>query len=122
MGLPCSAGLRLAGGKTLRGNAGLRGDADLRGSSRAWLAVRPEKLALAQAGPGHGEDNALEAEVVDISYSGQHLSIRLRVAGTDALVLAKVDTGDPAVAGIECGQSVWCCWPPAASRILPRES
>ena len=115
-GTRCADGLRLAGGMILRG------DADPSGGSQAWLAVRPEKLALARARPARGEGNALEAEVVDISYSGQHLSIRLRVPEADALVLAKVDTGDPAVAGIARGQSLWCCWPPSASRILPRES
>ena len=64
----------------------------------------------------------MEGHVVDISYSGQHLSIRLRVPETDALILAKVGTADPMVSGIERGQSLWCCWPPSASRILPRES
>ena len=63
----------------------------------------------------------MEGHVVDICYSGQHLSIRLRVPEADALILAKVDTADPNVAGIERGQSLWCYWPPSASRILPRE-
>ena len=116
------AGTRGADGVRLETGTILRGHGDAGAESLAWLAVRPEKLAIAQARPARAEDNALEAEVVDISYSGQHLSVRLRVPEADALVLAKVDTADPNVAGIERGQTLWCCWPPSASRILPRES
>ena len=67
------------------------------------------------------EANAVEGHVVDISYSGYYLSIRLWVQEADALILAKVDTADSNVAGIERGQKLWCLWPPSASRILPRE-
>ena len=109
-------GLRLASGTTLRGQG------DPGNSSQVWLAVRPEKLALSRHRPATTEDNAVEGHVVDISYSGQHLSIRLRVPEIDALILAKVDTADPNTAGIERGQALWCLWPPSASRILPRES
>ena len=115
-GTRCAEGLRLAGGTTLRGDGGVGAE------SQAWLAVRPEKLALARQRPARAADNALEAEVVDISYSGQHLSVRLRVPDADALLLAKVDTADPNVTGIERGQTLWCYWPASASRILPRES
>ena len=116
------AGTRAADGVRLETGTILRGHGDAGAESPAWLAVRPEKIALSAERPARAEDNALEAEVVDISYSGQHLSIRLRVPEADALVLAKVDTADPNVAGIERGQALWCYWPPSASRILPRES
>ena len=115
-GTRCEEGLKLAGRTTLRGQG------DPGAESPAWLAVRPEKIALSSRRPARAEGNALAGEVVDISYSGQHLSIRLRVPEADALILAKVDTADPGVVGIERGRSLWCCWPASASRILPRES
>ena len=115
-GTCCAEGLRLATGTTLRGPVASGDD------SQAWLAVRPDKLALSARRPASTEDNALEGEVVDISYGGDYLSIRLRVPETDALILAKVGTGDPNVARIERGQTLWCLWPPLSSRILPRES
>ena len=115
-GTCCAEGLRLATGTTLRGPVASGED------SQAWLAVRPDKLALSARRPASSEDNALEGEVVDISYGGDYLSIRLRVPETDALLLAKVGTGDPNVARIERGQTLWCLWPPSSSRILPRES
>ena len=115
-GTCCAEGLRLVTGTTLRGPVASGED------SQAWLAVRPDKLALSARRPASTEDNALEGEVVDISYGGDYLSIRLRVPETDALILAKVGTGDPNVARIERGQTLWCLWPPSSSRILPRES
>ena len=115
-GTRSAEGISLASGKTLRGH----GDADA--GSQAWLAIRPEKLALSRQRPATTDDNAMEGHVVDISYSGQHLSIRLQIPEADALILAKVDTADPNIAGVERGQTLWCCWPPSASRILPRES
>ena len=115
-GTCCAEGLRLATGTTLHGPVASGED------SQAWLAVRPDKLALSARRPASSEDNALEGEVVDISYGGDYLSIRLRVPETDALLLAKVGTGDPNVARIERGQTLWCLWPPSSSRILPRES
>ena len=115
-GTCCAEGLRLVTGTTLRGPVASGED------SQAWLAVRPDKLALSARRPASSEDNALEGEVVDISYGGDYLSIRLRVPETDALILAKVGTGDPNVARIERGQTLWCLWPPSSSRILPRES
>ena len=115
-GTCCAEGLRLVTGTTLRGPVASGED------SQAWLAVRPDKLALSARRPASSEDNAVEGEVVDISYGGDYLSIRLRVPETDALILAKVGTGDPNVARIERGQTLWCLWPPSSSRILPRES
>ena len=115
-GTCCAEGLRLVTGTTLRGPVASGDD------SQAWLAVRPDKLALSARRPASSEDNTLEGEVVDISYGGDYLSIRLRVPETDALLLAKVGTGDPNVARIERGQTLWCLWPPSSSRILPRES
>ena len=115
-GTCCAEGLRLVTGTTLRGPV------DSSAGSPAWLAVRPDKLSLSTRPPASTEDNALEGEVVDISYGGDYLSIRLRVPETDALLLAKVGTGDPNVARIERGQTLWCLWPPSSSRILPRES
>ena len=115
-GTCCAEGLRLATGTALRGPVASGDD------SQAWLAVRPDKLALSARRPASSEDNAVEGEVVDISYGGDYLSIRLRIPETDALLLAKVGTGDPNVARIERGQTLWCLWPPSSSRILPRES
>ena len=115
-GTCCAEGLRLATGTTLRGPVASGED------SQAWLAVRPDKLSFSPRPPASTEDNALEGEIVDISYGGDYLSIRLRVPETDALILAKVGTGDPNVARIERGQTLWCLWPPSSSRILPRES
>ena len=108
-------GLRLATGTTLRG------DVETSTGSPAWLAVRPDKLSLSARPPARTGDNAVCGEVVDISYGGDYLSIRLRVPETDALILAKVGTADPNVARIERGQTLWCLWPPSSSRILPRE-
>ena len=115
-GTRSAEGLKLAGGTTLRGH----GDASP--ESQAWLAVRPEKLALSARQPPSAGNNAVEGEVVDISYSGHYLSVRLRVPEQDTLILAKAATADPSVAQIERGQTLWCLWPPSASRILPRES
>ena len=115
-GIGCEEGLRLAGGTTLRGHG------DAKAGSRAWLAVRPEKLALYAQRPESIEDNAVCGEVVDISYSGHYLSVRLRVPEQDTLILAKTATANPGVARVERGQTLWCLWPPSASRILPRET
>ena len=116
------AGTRSADGLKLAGGTTLRGHGDASPESQAWLAVRPEKLALSSRQPASAENNAVEGEVVDISYSGHYLSVRLRVPEQDTLILAKAATADPNVAQIERGQTLWCLWPPSASRILPRES
>ena len=101
---------------------GLRMDRVRGPEPEVWLAVRPEKLTLSAQRPTSTSDNAVEGEVVDISYSGHYLSIRLRAPEADALILAKVGATDPVVVGIERGQALWCLWPPSASRILSRES
>ena len=116
------AGTRAADGVRLETGTILRGHGNAGAESPAWLAVRPEKIALSAERPATAEDNTVEGHVVDISYSGHYLSIRLRVPEADALILAKAGTDDPVVAGIERGQTLWCLWPPSASRILPRQS
>jgi len=62
------AGTRAADGVRLKTGTILRGHGDAGAESPAWLAVRPEKITLSAERPARAEDNALEAEVVDMLW------------------------------------------------------
>jgi spermidine/putrescine transport system ATP-binding protein len=94
--------------------------ADLRPGAEVLVAVRPEKIALAEQ-PSAELTNHVRAEVVDVSYQGTH-----------TIYLARLETGETLQAlrqnitlegmreAYSAGHSVFLNWRPAATKILTR--
>lgn len=77
-----TAALRLPGGQLLR--ARLPDGSGLQGGASAWAVIRPENLRL-----GAGEEDgssSLSGSVESVSYLGEDLHVRLRVAGLSPLL------------------------------------
>jgi putative spermidine/putrescine transport system ATP-binding protein len=104
--------MALADGTTLRARCapGLApGDA-------AVLALRPERVLV---GPEAWADNALEAELLETVYFGDHTRLRLRVGGHDEFV-ARLGFRD-GIARPRPGDRIRLAWSAACCRALAPE-
>jgi putrescine transport system ATP-binding protein len=86
--------------------------------TRAWLAVRPQKIDLSTARPS-GVANCLSGQVVDIAYLGVSSRYSVRVHNTGLMLKASV----PNIAGAAAraparGAQVWLTFPPQAGVVL----
>ena len=81
------------------------------------IAVRPERIGLADAAP-EGGHNALRGEVVDTAYHGSGLSVHLRVCDGRETIVARSQIGQIDPARITVGSTLWCVWSPEHTRIL----
>ena len=112
-GRVASGGVEVAGIGLLRGQPGTAEP-----GSQAYLAVRPERIALHPAMPDEASENAVPGTVEGVTYFGQDLCVFVRVAGREDPLVVRIASETGRQASARPGDAVWCCWPPAASRVL----
>ena len=108
-------GVEVAGLGLLRGETGAA-----RPGERAFLAVRPERVALHPEEPPAGPGNLLAGVLEGTSYTGQDLSLFVRLAGREAPLVLRLDSARGRDLDLGPGVPVWCGWPASASRVLTR--
>jgi putative spermidine/putrescine transport system ATP-binding protein len=105
--------LALADGTRLRARCG----PGLAPGDPAVLALRPERVLV---GAGAAGDNAVEAELIETVYFGDHTRLRLRVAGYEEFV-ARLTFRD-GVARPAAGDRMKLAWSAACCRALAPEA
>lgn len=84
----------------------------------AWLAVRPEKLALHAADPG-AADNRLQGRLTEIGYLGDRTTYLVALPSGRAVRAVRTNAG-PDLAGLSVGAAVWLSFAPEAAVVLTR--
>lgn len=91
--------------------------ADLKQGQQAVLSVRPERLVFdADFRESANACNVIAAQVMDVSYHGDHLRVQCALNGGDELI-AKVPNGGTAMS-LEKGQKVAVHWRVEDGRVL----
>lgn len=108
-----SGGVEVADIGVLRGEPGTTAL-----GSRAYLAVRPERITLSHAMPAQDSDNAVTGAIEGVSYLGQDLCVFVRIAGREDPLVVRMGSEKGRRSSAHPGETVWCCWPPGASRVL----
>lgn len=91
--------------------------ADLAPGETAVVSVRPERLVLdADVQASAGMNNTVTAQVMDVSYHGDHLRVQCQLPGAGELI-AKVPNGATRVL-LEKGQKVAVHWRVTDGRVL----
>jgi putrescine transport system ATP-binding protein len=80
-----------------------------------WLALRPEKLALARARPA-GEVNALAGTVAEVGYRGDRSIYKVRLADRSMVRIALPNARSRAE--FDSDDVVWVHWHPDAAVVL----
>jgi spermidine/putrescine ABC transporter ATP-binding subunit len=115
------AGRAVAGGVEVAGLGLLRGTGGgVAPGDGAYLAVRPERIALSRAAPAAGAGNAVAGVIEGVSYLGQDLCVFVRLTGRDDPIVVRMNSERGRETWAQPGEAVWCCWPAAASRVLTR--
>lgn len=112
-------GLAVPGGVEVPGAGLLKGACDFTGP--ASLAVRPERVTLADDPPGD-EQNSVPGTISELAYHGTDLSVHVEVLGGSARLAARIPAAQVSLTHFEPGQAVHCCWAPEHSRILKPET
>ena len=113
------AGRAVAGGVEVDGLGLLRGEGRAAAlGADAYLAVRPERIALSRADPAPGTGNAVPGVIEGVSYLGQDLCVFVRLTGREHPIVVRMNSEQGRETPAQPGEAVWCCWPPAASRVL----
>jgi len=82
-----------------------------------WLALRPEKIALARERPT-GDINALAGNVAEIGYRGDRSIYKVRLADRSFMLVALPNAGSRA--DFKQGDIVWVHWPHEDGVVLTR--
>jgi len=82
-----------------------------------WLALRPEKIALARERPT-GDINALAGNVAEIGYRGDRSIYKVRLADRSFMRVALPNAGSRA--DFKQGDIVWVHWPHEGGVVLTR--
>jgi spermidine/putrescine ABC transporter ATP-binding subunit len=82
----------------------------------AAIAVRPERISLAEALPGG--TNGVRGQVAAIAYHGNDLNLHIAVPGAARAVIARIDATHERASHWQPGQTVWCAWRPEHGRLL----
>ena len=82
-----------------------------------WLALRPEKIALARDRPA-GDINALAGNVAEIGYRGDRSIYKVRLADRSFMLVALPNAGSRA--DFKQGDIVWVHWPHEGGVVLTR--
>ena len=82
-----------------------------------WLALRPEKIALARERPT-GDINALAGNVAEIGYRGDRSIYKVRLADRSFMLVALPTAGSRA--DFKQGDIVWVHWPHEGGVVLTR--
>jgi ABC-type Fe3+/spermidine/putrescine transport system ATPase subunit len=81
-----------------------------------WLALRPEKIALAASRPDTA--HAANGTVIDIAYEGDRSLYRVAVENGPTMLVAIMNVERMAQATVRRGQSVWLGWADDAGQPL----
>jgi putrescine transport system ATP-binding protein len=81
-----------------------------------WLALRPEKIALATERPG--TEHAIGGEIVDIAYEGDRSLYRVTVTGGPVMLVSRANTMRAHETAFRRGQHVWLGWNNDAGQLL----
>ena len=82
-----------------------------------WLALRPEKIALARERPT-GDINTLAGNVAEIGYHGDRSIYKVRLADRSFMLVALPNAGSRA--DFKQGDIVWVHWPHEGGVVLTR--
>ena len=82
------------------------------------LAIRPERIAVANAAAELGEA-AFPATVRETVFHGRELKLMLQLAGGGGLI-ARLDAAKADALSPKVGGEVWCALDPAHARLLPK--
>jgi len=82
-----------------------------------WLALRPEKIALARERPT-GDINALAGNVAEIGYRGDRSIYKVRLSDRSFMLVALPNAGSRA--DFKQGDIVWVHWPHEGGVVLTR--
>jgi putrescine transport system ATP-binding protein len=86
--------------------------------TRVWLAVRPQKISLADTRPADAA-NCVSGRVVDIAYLGESSRYSVRLDDTGLVIKASVPSAvGTASHPIERDAHVWLTWPASAGVVL----
>jgi putrescine transport system ATP-binding protein len=112
-------------GETLRldwaeGAAPLTGRStlELARGDRAWLAIRPEKVAISAAEPAAG--NRAAGKVLDIAYLGNLSTYHVELPGGQVIKAQTANTDRIHAREFTWEDSVWVSWSDAAGVVLDR--
>jgi len=96
---------------------------DAEPGATVWIAVRPEKIRMAQAEPSGsqhtGRQNGLAATIVEIGYLGDLSIYKLQTDAGVPVRGAIANTGRPELA-LGWNDKVWLSFPPEAAIVLTR--
>jgi len=96
---------------------------DAEPGATVWIAVRPEKIRMAQAEPSGsqqtGQQNGLAATIVEIGYLGDLSIYKLQTDAGVPVRGAIANTGRPELA-LGWNDKVWLSFPPDAAIVLTR--
>jgi ABC-type Fe3+/spermidine/putrescine transport system ATPase subunit len=81
-----------------------------------WLALRPEKIALAAERPDMA--HALSGRIVDVGYQGDRSLYRVAVDGGRILIVSSANVVRTAEGPFRRGQDVWLGWAADAGQPL----
>ncbi len=105
---------------TLRATgAGAAGEFARRVGSDVIVAVRPEKITIANEAPAGG--NTVRGTIAANAYLGERSHLNVTVAGFGEPVSVAAQNADRLKNAHESGETVYLSWPMDAMVILPRE-
>lgn len=83
-----------------------------------WVAVRPEKIAIAAEPPADASVNCVEGTVFDIGYLGDMSIFHVALAGGRRVRVAQANRYRLVDRAITWSDRVWLTWPPGAGVVL----
>jgi putrescine transport system ATP-binding protein len=86
--------------------------------TEAWLALRPEKIAISLDAPPPGSSNVLEGEVWDIGYLGDLSIYRVKIGSGDIVKAAVANRTRLVERPISWDDKVWLTWAPEQGVLL----
>jgi len=86
------------------------------GGGPRWLALRPEKIALAAARPDMA--HAVAGKIVDIAYEGGRSLYRVAVDEGRIMIVSSANVVRTQEGPFRRGQDVWMSWAADAGQML----
>ena len=94
--------------------------ADAKPGDVVWVALRPEKVRIAQEAPGRVEENCVAGEVTDIGYLGDLSIYKVRLDSGTIMKTAVANVTRLVERPIAWDERVWLTWAPEAAMVLTR--
>jgi putrescine transport system ATP-binding protein len=94
--------------------------ADAKPGDVVWVALRPEKVRIAQEAPGRTEENCVAGEVTDIGYLGDLSIYNVRLDSGTMMKTAIANVTRMLERPIAWDERVWLTWAPEAAMVLMR--